>query len=93
MIKTRVDIPSFPTVNVKLSSGFVILKGRPGGIVNVTARKAWELQSDARLRMICYCLSLNDTSVLALSILLAKCEELSVNTLRWLRFFGYAIYG
>ena len=27
MIKAKTNIPSFPTVNVKLSSGFVILKG------------------------------------------------------------------
>ena len=38
-------------------------------------------------------LSLNDTSELALSIPLAKCQELSVNPLKWLRFLGHSIYG
>jgi len=38
-------------------------------------------------------LSLNDTSELALSIPLAKCQELSVYPLKWLRFLAYSIYG
>jgi hypothetical protein len=38
-------------------------------------------------------LSLNGTAELALSIPLAKCQELAVNPLKWLRFLGYAIYG
>ena len=36
-------------------------------------------------------LSLNGTAELALSIPLAKCQELDVNP--WLRFLGYVIYG
>jgi len=38
-------------------------------------------------------LSFNGTAELALSIPLAKCRNLSVNPLKWLRFLGYAIYG
>jgi hypothetical protein len=38
-------------------------------------------------------LSFNGTAELALSIPLAKCRDLAVNPLKWLRFLGYAIYG
>ena len=37
-------------------------------------------------------LSFNGTAELALSISLAKCWDLAVNPLKWLRFLGYAIY-
>lgn len=38
-------------------------------------------------------LSFNGTAELVLSIPLAKCRDLAVSPLKWLRFLGYAIYG
>jgi len=38
-------------------------------------------------------LSFNGTAELVLSIPLAKCRNLAVRPLKWLRFLGYAIYG
>jgi hypothetical protein len=38
-------------------------------------------------------LSFNGATELALSIPLAKCRDLAVRPLKWLRFLGYAIYG